>query len=458
MNGEVSMKKKALLAVLLAMTLLLTSCALIKKDEAVDAATVILKMGDKEITKKEVQQAADNVLYEKYQYYSMFGSTLDMNDPAEIKSAQQTAVDALKKDMVTRAKVAELGLESQLTEEDNAKIRENADSSWDYAKSYVKSYYLSDEQKALEGEALDNAVAVKLEELGVNYDDYLASAKDTLLDNKLKELTIKDITVSDDEVKADYDSKVAADEEKYKENLESWATADRNGTSTLYYTPAGIRRVKQILIKFKADDQAAIDEANGRITDANKRITEAQATLDNADASDDDKQKAEADKSAAETDLAAAQADLKASTDKAFANLDEETDAVLEALNADPGSWDKLAEEKNEDPGMKAGAVNAEKGYAVFSGMTSFDSAFVDAAMSLAEAGAVSGKIRGETYGYYIIKYVGEEAEGAVALDSVKDAIHSSLLTTKQNDFYNETLNKWVSDAGIKENLGALND
>ena len=52
------MKKKALLAVLLAMTLLLSSCALIVKDKEVDAKTVILKMGDKEITKAEVCRRA----------------------------------------------------------------------------------------------------------------------------------------------------------------------------------------------------------------------------------------------------------------------------------------------------------------------------------------------------------------------------------------------------------------
>ena len=54
MNGEIPMKKKALLAVLLVMTLLLSSCSLIVKDKEVDAKTVILKMGDKEITKAEV--------------------------------------------------------------------------------------------------------------------------------------------------------------------------------------------------------------------------------------------------------------------------------------------------------------------------------------------------------------------------------------------------------------------
>ena len=65
------MKKKALLAILLVATLLLSSCSLIQKDEAVDAATVILKLGEKEITKSEVQDATQNVLAEYYQYYAM---------------------------------------------------------------------------------------------------------------------------------------------------------------------------------------------------------------------------------------------------------------------------------------------------------------------------------------------------------------------------------------------------
>ena len=107
---------------------------------------------------------------------------------------------------------------------------------------------------------------------------------------------------------------------------------------------------------------------------------------------------------------------------------------------------------------MKAGATNAETGYAVFSGMTSFDSAFVDAAMALSSVGDVSGKVRGETYGYYILKYAGDEAEGPIDYETVKEDIRSSLLTTKQTSTYTDTLNAWVEEAGIKENLGALNN
>ena len=451
------MKKKALLAVLLAMTLLLSSCALIVKDEKVDAATVILKLGDKEVTKAEVQTAVDNELYEMYSYYAMFGSSLDVTDPDVIASAQESAINSLKEDMVLRAKGAELGLD-QLTEEETAQAQEKAQSSWDYAKSYVQSYYLTEEQKQLEGEELEQAILDQLNALGVSYDDYVTSASDTIMEEKLKAYAVQDVTVSDDEIKAEYDSKVAADEEKYKEDAASWTTVDRNGATTLYYTPAGIRRVKQILIKFKAEDQTAIDEANTKITDANGNVTAAQKILDDEAAAQEDKDKAQEDLTAAQADLEAAQAELKAATDAAFANLDEDADAVLEALKEDPDSWDQLMEEKNEDTGLQAGAPNAEKGYAVCADMTGFDTAFVDAAMALSSVGDVSGKVRGETYGYYIIKYVSDDAEGPVDYDSVKDALHDSLLTTKQNDTYNAAIDQWVAESGIKVDLGALNN
>ncbi len=456
MNGEIPMKKKALLAALLAMTLLLSSCALIVKDHAVDAATVILKMGDKEVTKAEVQEAVNNQLYDMAQYYAMFGSSLDTSDPEVVAQAQSSAITALKQDMVLRAKAAELGFD-QLTEEETAQAKEDADAGWESAKSYIKSNYLSDEEKQLEGEELDQAILKQLEKLGVSYEDYETQAKDSIVDSKMRNDIIKDVEVSEDEIKTDYDSKVAADEEKYKENLSAWANASNNG-STLYYTPAGIRRVKQILIKFKADDQTAIDDANGKITSATNLVSAAETTLASEEASEEDKAAAQADLDKTTADLEAAQTELKAATDTAFANLDEDADAVLAALAENPDSWDQLAEEKNEDPGMKAGASNAEKGYAVCADMTGFDPAFVEAAMALQSIGDVSGKIRGETYGYYIIKYVSDETEGSVDYDSVKDAIRSALLTSKQNDTYTQTVNQWVEEAGIKEDLGALNN
>ena len=71
---------------------------------------------------------------------------------------------------------------------------------------------------------------------------------------------------------------------------------------------------------------------------------------------------------------------------------------------------------------------------------------------------SISGKIRGSSYGYYIIKYVGDSVEGPIALDEVKETISSSLLSTKQTETYNNTLQSWVDAADFKVDLNALNN
>ena len=101
---------------------------------------------------------------------------------------------------------------------------------------------------------------------------------------------------------------------------------------------------------------------------------------------------------------------------------------------------------------MMAGQPTAETGYAVCEGMTSFDKAFVDAAMAIETVGDHSDKIVGESYGYYIIKYVGDIAEGAVDAETVREELTASLLESEQNSLYDATLNKWVEAANIQIN------
>ena len=124
---------------------------------------------------------------------------------------------------------------------------------------------------------------------------------------------------------------------------------------------------------------------------------------------------------------------------------------------AEGADWDTLMAEKTQDPGMQSGTT-AERGYAVSADMTNFDSAFVEAAMALKNVGDVSDKTRGSAYGYYIIKYVGDAVEGPIALDDVKESIQSSLLSTKQDDTYTQTVDGWVSNAEsqFKLDLNAL--
>ena len=456
------MRKKALLAAMMALVLLLSGCALIVKDEAVDNATEIIRMGDKVITKKEVKDQIDNVLYQNYQLYSMYGYSYDVTDPDIIAQAQESAVTALKEDLALTAKIEELGI--TLTDEEQEAVKNAAQEDYDYIVNSAKSYV--EGADGMDEEAIAEAAKKMAEEAGYTIESYVESETKSKLESKLRDYAIKDVTVTDEEIQAEYDSKVEADKEKYTDNAGSWATA-ANNSSTLYYTPAGVRRVKQILIKFQDEDKTAIDDAKTKLNDANTAVTTAQAkvdaaqgTVDTEGISDEDKAKAEETLSAAKQELEDADKALLAAnqavteaTDKAFANIDEKADAVLAQLAEEGADWQKIMDENNEDEGMK----DNEKGYAVATGMTNFDAAFVDAAMALEKIGDISPKTKG-SYGYYIIRYESDEAEGPVALDAVKETLSSSLLTTKQNDAYEATKAQWVDEAGIKVDLNALKD
>ena len=457
------MRKKALLALMMAAVLLLSGCALIQKDQAVDDATEIIRMGDKVYTKIQVKAAAQQELINKAQTYSMFGYAYDMTDPANIAEAQEAAVKALKEDLTLTAKAAELGFD-QLTDEELEAVKTKAQESYDNMVNTAKQYVEGKDE--MDEAALTEAAVKMAEDAGYTMENRTESATKDAVSAKLKEYAVKDVAVTDEEIQAEYDSKVESNKETYAENAASWAAAANNGYTTLYYTPAGVRRVKQILVKFTEEDQTAIKDANTKLSDANTarsaaqdKVDAAQKVLDTEGITDEVKTQAEADLAAANQELDEADKALLAAnqavtdaTDKAFANIDEKADAVVAQL-AEGGDWQKLTDEYNEDTGMK----DNEKGYAVAAGMSGFDAAFVDAAMALEKIGDVSPKTKGQ-YGYYIIRYESDEAEGPIALDTLKETISSSLLNTKQNDTYKATLAQWVEEAGIKVDMNALKD
>ena len=457
------MRKKALLALMMAAILLLSGCALIKKDQAVDDATEIIRMGDQVITKKEVLAQAEQELYNQYSMYSMFNYPYDVTDPANIQAAKDAAVDTLKTSLALTAKAKELGLD-QLSDEELESVKTTAQANLDSVIASAKAYVEGGSE--MDETALAEAAAKMAEDAGYTLDAYIAQGTTDAISAKLKEYAVKDVAVTDEEIQAEYDSRVESHKSTYSESAGTWASA-ANNNSTLYYTPAGVRRVKQILIKFKDEDKTAIDDAKTKLNDANTAVTTAQAkvdaaqgTVDTEGISDEDKAKAEETLSAAKQELEDADKALLAAnqavteaTDKAFANIDEKADAVLAQLAEEGADWQKIMDENNEDEGMK----DNEKGYAVATGMTNFDAAFVDAAMALEKIGDISPKTKG-SYGYYIIRYESDEAEGPVALDAVKETLSSSLLTTKQNDAYEATKAQWVDEAGIKVDLNALKD
>ena len=124
------MQKKALLALLLVLTMILSGCSLIVKDEAVDAARVVIRVGDDTYTKAQVQAQIQNQVNYMTALYSRYGLSFDSTNADVMNSLTDNVLNSLVERSVLLAKAKELGLD-QLTDEEKTKIEENTASQLD---------------------------------------------------------------------------------------------------------------------------------------------------------------------------------------------------------------------------------------------------------------------------------------------------------------------------------------
>lgn len=434
------MQKKALLALMLAAMMILSGCALITVDEDVDNARIIIDVNGETVNKGTVKSMLDYQIYQNdytnqmYQMY--FGVSAGLSTDAETLLPE--IITSYVKNLVAQQKIKELGLD-QLTEEEQAEVQANAESEYDALLDQVAAYYLTSEE--LEGDALKARAKEYAAENGLgDLEYYQESAASNKQFEKLEAYAVKDVAVSEEEVIAAYDEKVAADKEAYAENKDAYISS--RDYSTVYYAPAGLRFVKQILVKFTEEDNNAITEKNAAVTAAQTALTTAQTDLDNAGEN--------ADLDALNAVLTQAQADLDAATtalneakDAAAQNIKEKIDEIYAMATAEGADFDALVAEYNEDTGA------TEEGYLVGEGVTMYVTPFTEGAMALEEIGAVSQPVL-TTYGYHILQYAGDLAEGPVALETVRAGLESEVLTAKQEETYNAAIEAWVAAADVK--------
>ena len=94
------MQKKALLALMLVLTMVLTGCTLVQKDPKVDAAQEVLRLGDQVITKGQVQEQVQS--YQNYMstLYSYYGMSYDVSSSEALAQARDEALNAYKTEIL----------------------------------------------------------------------------------------------------------------------------------------------------------------------------------------------------------------------------------------------------------------------------------------------------------------------------------------------------------------------
>lgn len=426
------MRKRVLLALTLVCALLLsTGCSLIVKNEEVDKQTVIIEAAGKTITKGEVQAETDALLdYYASVYPMYYGVAFDPADPDTIKATREQAVEGLVELAVMEKKIAELGLD-QFTAEEEAEIKSTIDEQYESYASFVKSYALSDTE--LTGDELQTAIDEQMIVMGYGTKEQMLEAERmTRAQDRLVDSVTSAVSVSDEEVQAEYDYRLYNAKSTYEEYPYAYGVDLTNGTVGMYYAPAGYRYVKHILIQFNADDQTTIDELNTQLAAKQNELADAQET------------------EALNAEIAALEAELDAAKENAYAAIQPTIEEIQQKL-AEGESFDSLIDAYNQDPGM----TSASEGYAVSAVSTNWVQEFTDASMKLENIGDISEPVR-SSYGIHIIQYASDIPEGEIGLENVREELTQELLTTKQDNAFISALEQWVEEANAKVYLDRL--
>ena len=433
------MRKKSVLALLLAVMMVLSGCALVSKDEEKDNARVIIDVNGETVTKRVISAAVQNQIAQNEYYNQLFSSYYGYGAmyPTDEATVTNQVVEAYTQNLVLKQKAAALGM-TELTDEEKAHAEEHAKEYYDsFLQSVISSYMPN---SGLEGDELTAAAEkyvsehsdVKTVDGRATYEDFLNAAMEEVAVEKVREDIVKDVAVTEEEIKADYDAKVEAAKATMESNPDTYGYNLMNGTA-VYYAPAGYRMVKHILVGISDEDTKAAD-------DAQTALSEAQDALTNA--------AADADKDALQAAVDAAQAAYDSTKAVGLANAKVKADEVYAKATAEGADFDALITEYSTDH-------MPEEGYAIREGYTYFVEPFVTAAMALANVGDVSEPVE-STYGYHIIKYVSDVQEGPVDLETVRESISNELLTTKKNELTDSTIQQWVSEAKVTTFLDRL--
>lgn len=386
-----------------------------------------------------MQSDVDSYAYQLM--YSLYSQGVDITDPAVTAALQQLAMQGSIEQKLFFQKAAELGFD-QLTEEEQATLQQDAQieldsqiSSWISA-NLTLAADASEEDKAA---AREQAIAA-LAEQGYTLDAVMAFQKDNLTFDRLYADMVKNAQVTEEEIEAAFQQQVEADKEAYADASYYEMVSTYYGV-TPYYTPEGYRGITHILLPV---DETLMQNYQGLQAALEEAQDEAEKAAEAAEAPDAEPT---AEASAEPTQAPVTQADVDAAYAAILASVQPTVDEIKAKLAAGTPFADLVAE-YGTDPGMTVEPTRSE-GYSVHMDSIRYDPAFVQAAFSVDHIGDVSEPYVG-SYGVYIVCYVRDVPAGPVPFtDAIKAEVTQSLLATKENQLFSETMNQWVSEAQV---------
>ena len=357
------------------------------------------------VLKSEIQDEYDQMLSQYVAYYAQYGYSVDEYDTELQASVAQETVQTKLSTSIVRHYAAQNGYE--LTEEKKTELAAQVKTALDNTREYLESYLSA---SGFTGDELNAAVEEQMAQAGYTEEALMDSAELNDVLNFLYERATADVTVTEDEVKAAFDEKVAKQKESYA-SVDSFIN-DYVNESEILYTPENVRLMECIFVA-SVEGEATEDEA-----------TADEATADEATVSEA---------------TAGEAADIASLTGYAKAK-------AIAAAIAGGADFEESMKAYNEDSSTEEQML---RGYPVAENSTTYGDEFTAGAMALEHVGDVSDVIVTD-YGYFILRYAKDLESGEADFEARKETETEETLTNKKNDAYSAFIDTILDEADIQ--------
>jgi len=329
-------------------------------------------------------------------------------------SVLQTVLSYMASEKIIAVKAKELGLD-QLNDDDLKKIDDQARQIYADQKNYYTAFVA---QTGMTKEEIDAAAEDYMKrEMGITLEEITEDLKKSWPTQKFYDYVVKDVTVDEEEIQTRYKEELERQKSTYAEYPEEYEYAHNEG-DTVLYNPEGYRAVRNLLIAFPSEAEAArAGELLGQLEDLNP-----------------------------DTDQEQIQA-LEAELNPLYEGLEASAQEVIDKLR-DGASFMDLMAEYGADKAMDEEPLRTE-GYYISENSFIFSSEFVEGSMLLEKPGDVSSPLRSAS-GVHLVEYVGDVAAGEVPLSQVYEAVKAEALEAKRDQYYEAQKNALLDSANVR--------
>ena len=372
------------------------------------------------VLKSEIQDEYDQMLSQYVAYYAQYGYSVDEYDTELQASVAQETVQTKLSTSIVRHYAAQNGYE--LTEEKKTELAAQVKTALDNTREYLESYLSA---SGFTGDELNAAVEEQMAQAGYTEETLMDSAELNDVLNFLYERATADVTVTEDEVKAAFDEKVAKQKESYA-SVDAFVN-DYVNESEILYTPENVRLMECIFVA-SVEGEATEDEA-----------TADEATADEATADEGTVSEATVSEATVSEAMAGEAADIASLTGYAKAK-------AIAAAIAGGADFEETMKAYTEDGSTEEQML---RGYPVAENSTTYGEAFMAGAMALEHVGDVSDVIVTD-YGYFILRYAKDLESGEADFEARKETETEETLTNKKNDAYSAFIDTILDEADIQ--------